>query len=88
MFCNSRKNWKSLCTCTQNNGFGFATLHYGNSIYGLQEYGLWFVVMEFIMGTLQMFEEMWFLVYNFGKHYGDSVPQRQNVVFMTRTSCD
>jgi hypothetical protein len=36
--------------------------------------GLWFVVMEFIIGTLQMFEEMWFLICNFGKHYCDFAP--------------
>jgi hypothetical protein len=47
---------------------------------------MWFMVMEFIMGTLQMFEGIWFLVCNFGKHYGDFAPQRQNLVFMTRTS--
>lgn len=46
--------------------------HYVSLVYGLWECGLRFAALEFIVGTLQMSKEMWFLVYNFGVHYGNS----------------
>jgi hypothetical protein len=54
--------------------FGVCSLkiHCGNLVHGLKECNLWFVALEFIMRTLQMFKEMWFLVCSSKKHYGNS----------------